>query len=498
MNTKKTAWLCLAVLVGSCLIYACSDPMGGDEKGKDASFSITINGGGGGSRTATTLSWDGETKIDELLHTITLTNDSGQVIPREGVSVGKTEYFIVAPGHWVITIQAFKGSALKAEGSNDADLKPGRNPAITVTMREPPFYVADSGQWEAACVAIKSRSGGTAEEYKNYTIKIIDNFPTTVIAYESTFGGTQYINVTITGNKTIRLEEQGSLLRIGSNQNVVIHDTNFEGNSVNNTALIYVDGSNARLTMEGKSSVFNNTRSTNGGGGVGGGGVYFTGSNSTFTMKDSASVHHNNTTDGWGGGVYFSGSGSTMTMKDNASVRHNNSTGGGGDGGGVYIINGTFNMKDTATISDNTTNCAGGGVYAAISATFNMISGTISGNKTIGSTGSGGGGVCVANGGTFNMTGGTISYNTAVDSGGGVWVYNASFRMETGTIYGANESVSLKNITQHFGAALHIINNGTAERGTFHTPGDPTSEWTKNYNLTNSDDTIRVRNGVVQ
>jgi len=144
MNThntgKKAAWpvLCLAVLAVSCLIYACSDPMGGDEEGKDASFSITINSSGravvnGG------LSWEPDTKIADLVHTIILTNDSGvKLPPRTDIPAGKTEYFRVAPGHWVITVEAYnENGELKARGSKGVDLKPGYNDSVRIDMEQP-------------------------------------------------------------------------------------------------------------------------------------------------------------------------------------------------------------------------------------------------------------------------------------------------------------------------------------------------------------------------
>jgi len=144
MNTQNTgkkaalrshaAWLvlCLAALAVSGLAFiACSDPVG--DKMGNASFSVTING----ERAATTdrgLPWEPQTKIADLVHTITLTNDSGQAIQREGVRAGQTAQFTVAPGHWVITVKAHKDGVLKAEGLMEVDLKPGPNDSVPITM----------------------------------------------------------------------------------------------------------------------------------------------------------------------------------------------------------------------------------------------------------------------------------------------------------------------------------------------------------------------------
>jgi len=64
------ALLCSVVLLA---FTTCSDPLNG-EAGKDASFSITINGGGG--RAVLPHRWN-DIIIAELVHTITMTNSSG-------------------------------------------------------------------------------------------------------------------------------------------------------------------------------------------------------------------------------------------------------------------------------------------------------------------------------------------------------------------------------------------------------------------------------------
>jgi len=126
-------------LVVSCLMFACFSPWQG-ETGK-GTFSITISGGGRAA--AEYLLWDPETRIADLEHTITLTNDSGLSIPpRDGVKAGQTIQFSIDPGHWVITIEAYLTvddiKVLKARGSKPVDIKPGYNGAIPIDMGPPP------------------------------------------------------------------------------------------------------------------------------------------------------------------------------------------------------------------------------------------------------------------------------------------------------------------------------------------------------------------------
>jgi hypothetical protein len=342
----------------------------------------------------------------------------------------------------------------------------------------PPINAASDAELKAAYNAISNAGNGTAGNLKNYTINITGDF--SMSGYTTnTFSTVAYINVTITGDKTITLTGQGSLLYLGDNQTVVIRNTGFKGNNGNNIELVIIKSSSASLTMEGNSSISNNT----------GSGVSNDGN---FTMKDNASVHHNTTkaTGEYGGGVR---NGKNFTMEGNASVHNNNASRGGG---GVNPSQGIFTMKDNASIHDNTVTgdatdfTGGGGIYMG-SGIFNMTGGTISDNTV--TTGHGGGVYIYA--GTFNMIGGTISGNTASKNGGGLYTYfNPTIRIETGTIYGT-DNPNLQN-TSSSGAAFYK-NAGTAERGYFSTPGDPTSAWTSKGTLTNSETTLNVVNGNV-
>jgi hypothetical protein len=95
------------------------------------------------------------------------------------------------------------------------------------------------------------------------------------------------------------------------------------------------------------------------------------------------------------------------------------------------------------------------------------------------------------------MHGGEISGNEARTEGGGVHVYyNGTFRIATGTVYGLNEeSVHLRN-TAPKGAALHVlswVNNPLPQYGR-----SVGSNWIRNGDLNDSDNTIRVVNGAIQ
>ena len=285
--------------------------------------------------------------------------------------------------------------------------------------------VHDIASWNTAISTIKNGGKG-----KGYAINLTGNFSIAGVT-TNTFGSVTGITVIITGNHTITLSGQGSLLRIGAKQTVILKDAHLEGNSSNNTSLVYI--SSGTFNMEGGTisgntgggvtldgETFNMTggtisgNTTTGGGAVTsslgddcGGGVYV--SSGTFNMT-GGTIGPNNFAINSGGGVFVDENG-FFTMSGAATISGNTARRGGGvvDGGGTIDMEG-------GTIIDNTATLSGGGV--AVYLAFNMKSGIISGNTA----GSDGGGVCVY-GGTATISGGTIGPgNTATYRGGGVCV----------------------------------------------------------------------------
>jgi len=136
-NKQKTIWsaLCFAALT-VCLVCACAEPVG-IATGKDASFTISINGSAG--RYA--LSWDNsgdDYTVEELDHTIILSNGIDQPIKRNNIKAGgEAERFTVTPGHWDITVWAYLGREPKAYCFKSVDLIPGDNGVIPMKMGPP-------------------------------------------------------------------------------------------------------------------------------------------------------------------------------------------------------------------------------------------------------------------------------------------------------------------------------------------------------------------------
>jgi len=198
----------------------------------------------------------------------------------------------------------------------------------------------------------------------------------------------------------------------------------------------------------------------------------------------------------------------------NGTISGNTNANSNGNGGGVYMT-GTYSSftMSGGTISGNTASNStevgaapayGGGVYVYFG-TFTMSGGTISGNTVYSyspsssSVMSSGGGVRVGGSGTFIMSGGTISGNVSSGgslissgSGGGGVSVGGTFRIVTGTIYGSGEG-DLSNTVDFpvnvAGAALR----GTAERGYY-----SGSTWNSLGDLSTTEDTIRVVDGVQQ
>jgi hypothetical protein len=164
------------------------------------------------------------------------------------------------------------------------------------------------------------------------------------------------------------------------------------------------------------------------------------------------------------------------------------------NGGGVNVYDGTFTMNG-GIISLNSA-VDGGGVNVDEDGTFAMYGGIISRNVATYS----GAGVYVF-GKSFTMYGGEISNNNSAASssnngGGGVLVdWGTTFRIVTGTIYGYNHP-SLSNYASladdNSGAAL-LMRGGTAQYGKFNG-----TTWVSSGNLSTTNNTIKVVNGVLQ
>jgi hypothetical protein len=327
-------------------------------------------------------------------------------------------------------------------------------------------WINNLASWTQTINGIRS-----GDNYKEYIIILTGNISVPSIT-ESTFGSVVGLTVTIAGNGTLSPSNNGSLLRIGAKQTVIVRDITLRGRNANNASVVTI-AREGIFRMEGNASVSGNIANYPC---RGGGGVYVKGG--TFTMQGNASILGNTSNDG--GGVYVEGG--TFTMQGNASISGNIAE-GFGTGGGVCIKGGTFAMHGSASISGNT-GSGGGGVLVSENGTFTMQdSASVSGNTSR----NGGGGVCLSNWlnyagvdpresesrttfimrgntsilgntsrygggvfvgiGTFTMQGSaSISGNKSSAQGGGVYVGKYETFIKTGgTIYGDNAKQNLKN-----------------------------------------------------
>jgi uncharacterized protein YjdB len=298
------------------------------------------------------------------------------------------------------------------------------------------FVVTNESEWAGALSNISSAQDGSDGSPNVFVINITDSFSVNGIS-DSSIGG-EHKEVRLTGNKTVSLSSSGSLIRTAAKQTFIIDGPTLQGNSDNDTSLVYIGDDGALELHNGKIS--GNNAANNGGA------VYIDGGNFTMTGGKISG----NTADGGGsgGGVYVTSGNFTMT---GGEISGNNAT-GSSMSGGVYIESGIFTMTG-GNISGNSANSGGGIVVSG--GNFKMTGGGISGNNANNQ----GGGIFVS-GGNFTMTGGEISGNSAGYNGGGVFVNDGNFSMTKGFIYGNDASDSLKN-TATFGAAVYINPSGT-------------------------------------
>jgi hypothetical protein len=227
------------------------------------------------------------------------------------------------------------------------------------------FVVTDSTQLLAAVTQIIDGGSGSAGNPRKYSLTI--NSPITIFAMTEDMLSS-YIEITFNGSGSLSLSGTGSLLRVEENQTFIIDSPSLEltGNGSNDSSLVTVDGTNARLELKA-GTISGNT------GEEGAGVIVIEGA---FNM--SGGTISNNTATNRGGGVEVSDDG-VFTMS--AGTISNNIVTGGGGSGGVYV-RGAFTMSGGYIQGNTAGSGVGGGVNVRnhSNTVFTMTGGTIYGN----------------------------------------------------------------------------------------------------------------------
>jgi len=302
---------------------------------------------------------------------------------------------------------------------------------VTVTGVYP---VSNESEWITARTGIKNNGNGTAADSKKYIITINGDFGITGNT-DNTFGTVTYIDVTLNGTNTLKLNTQGVLLTIASLQNVTIDGPTLYGFTTNKESLVVVN--KGTLTLD-KGKICENHCDINSN--IPGAGVHVI--SGSFTMN-GGDISGNTGT--FGGGVFVD-AGYSFTM--NGGTINNNTA---RKGGGVYV-DGAFTMTS--------------GRY--VDGTFIKTNATISGNKSNGN-GYGDGEGCGAGvfvwAGSFEMKGGTIEKNTASNVGGGVYIFGTkggTFNKTGSSIINGSsgDDPNKANANGNFGHAVCLFLNG--------------------------------------
>jgi uncharacterized repeat protein (TIGR02543 family) len=150
------------------------------------------------------------------------------------------------------------------------------------------FNVANASEWAAAVSDIIDNGND-----KNYVINVTADFSVTG-GTTNTFGGVSGVAVSLRGKgRVLTLNGNGSIVRTGGVQNIILRDLTLRGRDSNNSSLVFVNS--GTFTMYG-GEIFGNT-TLNSGGGV------FVNSGGTFIMYGGEIF--GNTTLNSGGGVFI-------------------------------------------------------------------------------------------------------------------------------------------------------------------------------------------------
>ena len=317
------------------------------------------------------------------------------------------------------------------------------------------FNVGSAKEWNEAVYTIETGDAG-----ESYVINVRNDFelPGTE---NPTFGNATDISVEIKGKYTLTQSSAGSLIYIGSGQNVTVSNIVMKGG-------VCVSGASAVFTMKEKATLE----------GIGGCGVLVT-DHGILNMQDNASIKKNATAVRIYSGGSFNMSGGTISDNHHSGMRTGCS--------GVWIKDGFFEMSG-GTISKNTSQGIGGDVFLEARGDFTMSGGNISRFIYIYSNsvftmieGNIAGSVNIGGNSIFTMLDGKISnHSMAVYISGG-----GTFKMMNGTISGseANQGsgVSLSQYGKFvmFGGTIHGSQENDINRFTLHCP--PTSNWVAQY-----------------
>jgi uncharacterized repeat protein (TIGR02543 family) len=491
-------------------LLGCFSPWRGGDQAK-----ITLVLSGGTDRAAFPPS---ETMYNDFEHMVELSKGTTTLsFHAEG---GTTIEAIVSAGQWDITVETYLGGEIYAAGSARADLQPGNNDVISITMYQAFLVTFDANGGSAVPDQIVKKDGKVTVPnsqkdgyfivgwYIDEDCTIEWNFEEdTVTGHITLYAKWEKITEVPGAGLAAKLEWLNSyaqnnsvyIVKVYENENIEPQSLSYDGKNVtitimsdtgntkwnitlnSNGTLFTVDSGVTLLleniTLQGHENNDNSFVSVNSGGSlvmnVGsevtdntashGGGVYVGG---TFTMN-GGEISGNTATDG-GGGVSVDG---TFTMNGGEISRNNATQGGGG-----VSVDGTFTMNGGEISGNNATqDGGGGGVKINGSGIFTMNEGAkISDNEA-----NYGGGVSVD--GTFTMNDGEISENIAASwGGGGVYVSTeATFTMKDGTIsdntsigigggvlvwggsFNMEDGIISDNTTSNDGGGVHVAGKGT-------------------------------------
>ena len=373
------------------------------------------------------------------------------------------------------------------------------------------FIVNTVNDWNSAITVI--RNGG---DNKNYIITVTNDL--NINGYTvPTFGYITNIIIVLRGDRTISLTSNGNLLRIINNQYIIVKDLTLRGISNNNSPLVLIDNSSAKLEMKSVSKITENSSR----------GVLI--SSGTLVMRDNSSISYNTSNEN-GAGVAVQSSPSiynfpsTLLMYDNSSINNNivsNTNNSGYCGGGVYVHGtfgpGRFFMYNNSTVTGNTlyapnsTNSSGGGGVGVDHHGFFQMYDNASVSRNTATVRNvnipphlfyGGGGIFIDFYSRLIMRNNSSVYgNTTNGTGGGILINLGNIRIESGTIFGNELTNSIYRNFASDANSLYFFNDSytyttanssniinTAEYGLF----DINDNWTRIDGLPSGNSTIRI------